>query len=108
MVKKARAGGKFTGNHTSLIPAGVLIADIAEQCEAVYRISPGYIKAGLKSVGGQRRIKITENNGYILLAVRDNISQQEIHVYATDPMVAKRFIAKGAKDVGLIVSYAKN
>lgn len=108
MAKKGRAGGKFTGNHTSLIPAAILIADIAEQCEAVYRISPGFIKAGLKSVQGKRRVKITENNGYILLAIRDNISQQEIHVYANDPILAKSFIAKGAKAEGLIVSYAKN
>ncbi len=108
MSKKARAGGKFTGNHTSLIPAAILIADIADQCEVVHRISPGYIKAGLKSVGGQRRIKITVNNGYILVAVRDNISQQELHIYSTDTTLAKSYIAREAKRQGLIVSYAKN
>jgi len=108
MSKKARAGGKFTGNHTSLIPAAIIVADIADECEVVHRISPGFIKAGLKSVGGQRRIKITVNNGYILVAVRDNISQQEIHIYATDTSLAKAFIAQRAKSQGLSVSYAKN
>jgi len=108
MSKKARAGGKFTGNHTSLIPAALIVADIANQCEVVHRISPGFIKAGLKSVGGQRRIKITVMNGYILIAVRDNISQQEVHIYTTDTTLAKTFIAKETKKQGLIVTYAKS
>lgn len=105
MSKDSRSGGKFTGNHTTFIPAAVLLADIADKCAAVYRISPGFIKAGLKSVSGNRRVKITRDGSYILLAVRDNASQQEIHVYAHDAQVAMHTIARGARNAGLAIAF---
>lgn len=78
MSKYSRLGGKFTGNHTTLIPAATIICDIADACPVVTKISPGFIKAGLKSVNGQRRVKITERDGAILLSIRDNTSHQEV------------------------------
>ncbi len=107
MSKDSRSGGKFTGNHTTFIPAAVLVADIANKCAAVYRISPGFIKAGLRSVSGHRRVKITKDGSYILLAVRDNASQQEIHVYANDVQEAMHAIAKGARNAGLSIAFTK-
>jgi hypothetical protein len=108
MAKNNRSGGKFTGNHTSLVPAAAIVADICDQCEVVYRISPGFIKAGLRPVNGQRRVKITDSQSYILLAIRDNTSQQELHIYATDTQRAKTTIAEGAKSAGFAVSFKKD
>ncbi len=104
MSKDSRSGGKFSG-HTTFIPAAVLIADIANKSEAIYRICPGFIKAGLKSISGHKRVKITNEGSYILLAVRDNVSQQEIHVYANNPQQAMLDIAKGARNVGLAIAF---
>lgn len=102
--KHSRAGGKFTGNHTSLIPAAALIADIAHNCDVVTKITPGFIKAGLSSARGKRRLKITISDSQLLLAVRDNISQQEVHVYATDLTAATRAIEAGAARAGIQVT----
>jgi len=105
--KYSRSGGKFNGNHTTLIPAACTIADIAENCSAVTKISPGFIKAGLKSVNGMRRVKITDDNLCLLLSVRDNTSHQELRIYVTDIQAAKLAIAKGARSAGLSISFAK-
>jgi hypothetical protein len=107
MSKYSRSGGKFTGNHTTFIPAAALVADIANACSAVYRISPGFINAGLKSANGQRRVKILKGDDgkYILLSVRDNASQQEVHVYASETHDAMHAIAKGARNAGLAIAF---
>ena len=102
--KYSRAGKKFTGNHTTLIPAASLIADIAHACPTVTKISPGFIKAGLKSVQGKRRLKITDKGTHLLLSIRDNTSHQEIHVYTSDQKTAERAIADGALRKGVLVS----
>lgn len=103
--KDSRSGGKFSGNHTTLTPAACLIADIAHECESVTRISPGFLKAGLKSVNGHRRVKFTDLGSCLLLSVRDNASHQEIHVYANDMQAAKLTIARGARNAGLAISF---
>ena len=103
--KYSRSGGKFSGNHTTLSPAASLVADIAHACTAVTKISPGFLKAGLRSANGQRRLKITDSGAQLLLSVRDNTSQQEVHVYASDMQAAKLAIAKGAREAGLVVSF---
>lgn len=107
MSKYTRSGGKFSGNHTTLIPAASTIADIANKCESVYKISPGFIKSGLPSVQGRRRIKISDDKNYILLVIRDNVSQQEVYVYARDQEAARLWISKGAKKAGLQVTFRK-
>lgn len=109
MSKDSRKGGKFTGNHTTLIPAAAIICDIADACTSVTKITPGFMKAGLKSVGGQRRVKITsKGNGAILLSIRDNASHQEVHVYASDIQAAKLAIARGARNEGLRIAFGES
>lgn len=83
------------------------MADIAETCPSVTKISPGFIKAGLKSVNGIRRVKMTDDNLCLLLSVRDNTSHQEIRVYVTDMQAAKLAIAKGARNAGLSIAFGK-
>lgn len=103
--KYSRSGGKFSGNHTTLSPAACLVADIAHMCSAVTKISPGFLKAGLKSVNGQKRVKITDDGSQLLLAVRDNTSHQEVHVYTNDMQTAKLAVAQGARTAGLHISF---
>lgn len=101
--KHSRAGGKFTGSHTTLSPAASVIADIAAQCAAVTRISPGFLKAGLPSIQGKRRVKITNDGSRLLLTVRDNTSSQEVHVYMTDAKRVIEIINRDASEAGFTV-----
>jgi hypothetical protein len=103
--KDSRSGGKFSGNHTTMISAAAIVADIAHKCPFVTNISPGFIKSGLKSVSGQRRVKISDDGSSILLAVRDNTSHQEIHVYSKNMQVTKLAIARGARDADLQIAF---
>jgi hypothetical protein len=107
-TKDSRSGGKYSGNHTTLTPAAALVCDIAHACPHVTRISPGFLKVGLKSANGNRRVKITEDGGQILLLVRDNASHQEIHVYATDKHEATLAIARGCRNNNLAISFGKD
>ncbi len=102
--KDSRSGGKFSGKHSTLVPAARMMADIANDCPVVTKICLGFIKAGLRSTNGQRRLKITDKGSCLLLAVRDNGSHQEIYVYAEDNVTAKNEIAEKAKKKGLIVT----
>ncbi len=102
--KTGRAGGKFGGGHTTVIPAAGIIADIAHQCASVTKISPGFIKGGLSSVKGIKRLKITDDGGSILLSVRDNISHQELRIYTTDIQATRSCIAEGALKAGFKIS----
>jgi len=104
--KKHRSGGKFGGSHTTLINAALIVADIADaQCE-VTKILASYIKSGLPPAQGQRRVKISDREGNVLLAVRDNTSHQLVVVYTSDSQKTKLAIAKGARNAGLHVSFA--
>jgi len=104
--KNARAGGKFNGNHTSLIPLAALVCDIAHKNPTVTKISPGFIKAGLPSANGKRRMKVTKKEGALLLSIRDNTSHQEVYIYTTDTQWARRAIASEVKKNHVLVSYS--
>jgi hypothetical protein len=106
MSKHSRAGGKFTGNHTTLIPAASIVCDIANALSEVTKITPGFIRAGLRPVRGQRRVKFTDEGEHcILLAVRDNASYQEVRVYVTDMGVARTNIARGIRNANIAVRF---
>lgn len=105
MSKYSRSGGKYSGNHTTLIPAAAIVCDIANNCVWVTKISPGFIKAGLKSANGHRRVKISDDGKNILLSVRDNASHQEIWIYASNRQEAILAIARGARNTGLLISF---
>lgn len=101
--KDSRSGGKYTGTHTTLIPVAIIVCDIAERCPDVTRISPGFIKAGLPSVQGKHRLKITKESGGLRLSIRDNTTHQIVHVYAENVEVAIKAIVHEAKKAGLVV-----
>jgi hypothetical protein len=102
--KGQRMGGKFTGSHTTVIAAATEIADIADACGHVTKIALGFIKTGLPSIKGLKRLKIQVAEGSLLITVRDNIAQQELRVYATDVDSTKRAIAKRALEKGFAVT----
>lgn len=105
MKKNSRNGGKFNNKHGTLTETALIVADIANRCEAVTKISIGFIKAGLPSNNGQRRVKILDDGAEILLSVRDNSANQELHIYATDKQAAKLAIARASRNAGLHISF---
>lgn len=105
--KDSRQGGKYTGNHTTLTPAAALLCDIAHDCPHVARISPGFLKVGLKPAGGPRRVKIIDRDGGILLSIRSGTSHQEIHVYVNNLHEARLAIARGARNNDIAISFGR-
>jgi hypothetical protein len=104
MSKHSRSGGKFTGSHTTCIPAASVVVDIANKCEYVTKIALGYIKAGLKSVGGNRRAKITDDGKSILISVRDNTSHQELRIFVSNLTKAKLILTEEIQATGIQVT----
>lgn len=107
MSKDKRSGGKFSGNHTTMIPAAAIVADIAAKCPWVTNVSPGFIKAGLKPTSGPKRVKISDDGSSLLLAVRDNTSHQEVRVHSKDMQQTRLAIARGARNAGLTIAFGK-
>lgn len=107
MSKDSRSGKKYGGTHTSLIPLAAVICDVAHQSPFVTKISPGFIKAGLRSVGGQRRIKISSDKTSLLLSIRDNASHQEVRIYASNIEGVKTVIAQFARSILVKVTHQK-
>jgi hypothetical protein len=101
--KGTRAGGKVTGTHTTVVPAAGQVVDIAERNPSVKKIVLGYIKSGLPTSKGLRRVKISQESACLLLVVRDNISQQEIMVYADNLELVKSDIASKVTKLGFKV-----
>lgn len=109
MSKYSRSGGKYTGNHTTLIPLAATACDVAYNVPEVTKITPGYIKAGIRSANGKTRIKIVDENCHcILLAVRDNNSHQEVRVYVTDIQSARTAIARGLRNHDVRICFTKD
>lgn len=104
MAKTSRAGGKYTGTHTTLIPLAATVCDIAHTCINVTKISPGFITSGLRPLRGLRRIKINEREAGLRLSIRDNTSLQEIHLYVTDIEATKKALALSLKDQSIKIT----
>lgn len=103
--KNHRSGGKFGGSHTTIIPAAGLLADVAVDQQEVSKVIPGFIKAGLKTVNGQRRVKFTDSQGSILLSVRDNASHQEMRVMTSDVQKTRLALARSARDSNMNILF---
>ncbi len=102
-TKNHRSGGKFSGRHTTVIPAAGIVADLAIAQGEVTKVSLGFIKTGLPSANGKRRVKLTQEQGDILLSIRDNTSHQEIRVYTPDIQKTMQAIAREAKNKGFLI-----
>jgi hypothetical protein len=98
-------GGKYTGSHTTVIPAAGIVADIAHKCQHVTKIALGFIKAGLPPAKGRKAVKVTVAvNGSLLLSIRDNVAHQEIRVFTNDTHRAVADISAGIRDEDIVVS----
>lgn len=107
-TKSTRSGGKYSGSHTTVIPLAAAMADIAHKRKEVTKISLGFITAGLSPSRSGSRVKIGYgNNGHVLLQVRGNTAQQEIHVFTTNPIETKLALARGARNLGVHISFEK-
>lgn len=109
MSKYSRSGGKYTGNHTTLVPLAQETCDIACKIQEVSKITPGFIRAGIGSGRGNKRVKITdESKSCILLSVRDNGAHQEVRVYVSDIQAARTAIARGLRNEGIEIRFTKD
>lgn len=105
--KGHRSGGKFGGSHTSFIPLAEVLVDIVAGYQNVIKISAGFIKAGLPSVSGQRRVKLADIQGGILLSIRDNTSHQEVRVYTSDISETKRTMSQMIRERRIRLSFGE-
>ncbi|MFT5179726.1 MAG: hypothetical protein ACI9GH_000100 [Candidatus Paceibacteria bacterium] len=103
-TKNTRSGGKYSGNHTTVTPSAGDICNIANKCEFVTKISPGFIKSGLRPPKGNLRVKIKNLGSALFVSVRGNTTQQEIAIYSTDQEKTKSYIEEKAKKKGYAVS----
>lgn len=103
-----RAGKKIRGSHTTLIPASEPIVDAAQNASCVEGIILGYIKTGLRPSRGKMRVKIGfGDSNRVLLQVRGNTSQQEIHLLTSDIHEAKHTVAKAARNKDIAITFEK-
>ena len=107
MSKNRRKGGKFGGDHTTLIDLAAVVADIAVDLPEVTTVSPGFIKNGAGSTGGSLRVKIADATGSVLLTVRQNRSVQEIRVFTGNGQRTKLGIAKELRNRGIAIAFKK-
>jgi len=77
--------GKLAGTHTSFTPLALQVCKKLTKCDLVEKISSGHITGGLRSSNGKRNVKATKNDtGALFLAIRDNLTLQEIRVFGTN------------------------
>ena len=107
MSKHSRSGGKFTGNHTTLIPFASQICDLIAKCELVTKITPGIINSGLRPVNGKKRVKITEEDGGVLLSIRDNVCHQKVYAYGSNVKNIMLSLAKTLRDNDVEIRFKK-
>lgn len=106
-TKKARSGGKYNRRHTTVTATAGEIADIADGCSSVHKISIGFIAPGLRSISGQKRLKVRKDGSCLLLLVRGNITLQEIRLFATDLARVEAEITEKAAQAGFRVTVEK-
>ncbi|HCC04871.1 TPA: hypothetical protein DEP58_01020 [Patescibacteria group bacterium] len=108
MSKYSRSGGKYTGNHSTLIPLACMACDFVYKFFEVNKISPGFIKSGLRSVNGNRNVKISsESCTCVLLSIRDNTSFQEVRVYTNDMQNTKLELARKLRNCDVPIRFTK-
>ena len=106
-TKNTRSGGKFGGTHTTLTETAIVLVDIADNCDEVTKISPGFIKSGDGNGRGERRVKIFESGGMIVLTVRQGSTTQEVRIVSKDPQRTKLAIARGARNHHIAISFGR-
>lgn len=103
-----RAGGKFSGNHTTLTDLAAILADIAVKLPDVRKISPGFIRMNEGTGRAERRVKfIDKDGGGVLLKIRQNCSVQEVFIMTDDSHKIKLALARAARNRGIHISFQR-
>ncbi len=103
--KKHRNGGKYCTSHTTIIPMAGKITDAIHDELEITKIQLGLIKAGLKPINGEKRVKISIKGYAISLAIRDNTTWQEIFVYSTNNQKTMESIARKSRNLGFHIAF---
>ena len=106
-TKNHRHGGKFSGNHSTLTDAAIIVADIAAARAEVSCVSPGFISSGKGGANGQRKVKISDAPWGLLLTVSQNASVQEVRILTSDIHETKLSIARGARNAGIAICFGR-
>lgn len=85
-------GKKRGGRHTTCIDAAIPVVKFAEKLPEVTKISPGFIKSGIR--GGRQRIKLKDIVGGVRLIIRGSTCVQEVKVYSQNPGTTKMAFIK--------------
>ena len=85
-MPKHRAGGKFTGSHTTIIEAAEIVADTAAKEKEVSKICLGMITVAPSK---QVRLKFKSIQAGWEVVVYGRKSLQSIWVYTSDPEKTK-------------------
>lgn len=88
-MPKHRAGGKFTGSHTTIIDAALVVADTAAKQEEVSKISLGIIEAASSK---KMRLKFKPIPAGWEVIVYGRMTLQFIRVFTSDPKKTKNAI----------------
>ncbi|MFH1537111.1 MAG: DUF2103 domain-containing protein [Patescibacteria group bacterium] len=108
MSKKTVHSDKISGNHTTLIDVAIPLIDSVVGWPEVRRVTPGFIKSGLKARRTHAAsVKIDMNDDYIRIQVRGNISTQEIHIYTANSQKTTEALARVALNEGYKIKFDK-
>ena len=90
-MPKHRAGGKFTGSHTTLIDAAEVVVDTAAKEVEVYKIVRGLIE---NASSKKTRLKIQPVQAGLKVVVYGRKSLQTIFIYTENQEKTQRAIEK--------------
>ncbi|MES2953061.1 MAG: DUF2103 domain-containing protein [Patescibacteria group bacterium] len=100
-MPKHRAGGKFSGSHSTLIQSAEIPADAANKQPEVKKVILGLISAQSGSSGGRKKVKITRTSpGVLRISVRGDNAHQEIFVYTNDEEATASAIINASRKAG--------
>lgn len=102
---KLRSSAKVGGKHRTYIKSAAITIDIATKCPEVTNIIAGIINMNPKKSGRRGHVKIIDVDGGILLLVLDGPANQEVWIYSKNTAAAKLFIAQGARNAQLTISF---
>ena len=80
-TKTTRAGKRYSGKHTTVIPLAGEVCDIAEKLpvDVVKKISLNIIRAGLRR--GPKRVKIRDEGTRAVVTIKDVVCMQKIFIF---------------------------
>lgn len=107
MSKNHRSGGKFGGDHTTLIDPAVILADAVNHQPEVTRIVAGFITPSKGGGASTQRVKIVDCPGGVLLTIRQSGTVQEVRIITKDPQATKLAVARAARNRGMQISFGK-